>query len=233
MTGSPLVSCIVPVFNGERFVAESIDSALEQTYDPIEIVVVNDGSTDGTKALLGGYGERIKVIDQANAGANAARIRGVEASSGSILAFLDADDLWLPEKTEIQIERLAARPGAGICTCMTENFWEKELANEAERLRGTKHDGPRKASIQSMIFGREIFDRIGGLSTDISHYAEIDILLRARANDVVIEHVDRVLVRRRIHENNISRGRGEQGRADLLFLAEKAIARRRAAKSKE
>lgn len=233
MTGSPLVSCIVPVFNGERFVAESIDSALEQTYDPIEIVVVNDGSTDGTKALLGGYGERIKVIDQANAGANAARIRGVEASSGSILAFLDADDLWLPEKTEIQIERLAARPGAGICTCMTENFWEKELANEAERLRGTKHDGPRKASIQSMIFGREIFDRIGGLSTDISHYAEIDILLRARANDVVIEHVDRVLVRRRIHENNISRDRGEQGRADLLFLAEKAIARRRAAKSKE
>ncbi len=233
MTGSPLVSCIVPVFNCERFVAESIDSALEQTYDPIEIVVVNDGSTDGTKALLGGYGERIKVIDQANAGMNTARNRGVEASSGSLLAFLDADDLWLPEKTEIQIERLAARPGAGICTCMIENFWKKELANEAERLRGTKHDGPRMASIQGIIVRREIFDRIGGLSTDTSHYAEIDILLRARADDVVIEHVDRILVRRRIHENNISRSRGEQGSADLLFLAEKAIARRRAAKSKE
>ena len=233
MTASPLVSCIIPVFDGERFVAESIDSALEQTYDPIEIVVVNDGSTDGTMALLGGYGEQIKVIDQANAGVNAARIRGVEASSGSLLSFLDADDLWLPEKTQIQIERLAARPGAGICTCMIENFWEKELADEAERLRGTKHDGPRMASMQGMMISRKVFDRIGGLSTDILHYDEIDILLRAKAESVGIEHVDRVLVRRRIHDKNISRGRGEQGRADLLRLAEQAIALRRAAKSKE
>ncbi len=232
MTASPLVSCIIPVFNGERFVAESLDSALEQTYGPIEIVVVNDGSTDGTKAVLDRYGERIKVIDQANAGATAARSVGVEASSGSLLAFLDQDDLWLPEKTEMQIERLAARPGAGICTCMIENFWERELADEAERLRGTKHHGPRMASMQGMMISRKVLGRLGGLSSEILHHDVIDILLRARAEGVGIEHVDRVLARRRIHENNISRGPGEQGRADLLFLAEQAIARRRAAKSK-
>ncbi len=139
----------------------------------------------------------------------------------------------MPEKTEIQIERLAARPGAGICTCMIENFWEKELTDEAERLRGTKYDGPRMASMQGMMISRKVFEHLGGLSTDISHFDEIDILLRARAESVGIEHVDRVLVRRRIHENNVSRRRGEQARADLLFLAEKAIARRRAAKSKE
>lgn len=231
MTASPLVSCIIPVFNGERFVAAAVDSALEQTYAPIEIIVVNDGSTDETKAVLGGYGERITVIDQANAGVNAARARGIEASSGSFLAFLDADDLWLSEKTEIQIERLAANPGAGICTCMIENFWERELADEAARLRGTKFDGPRMASMQGMMLSRMAFDRIGGLSTDIAHYDEIDIMLRAKAEGVAIEHVGRVLVRRRIHENNISRSRGEREKTDLLLLAEQAIARRRAAKS--
>ena len=232
MTGSSLVSCIIPVFNGERFVAESLDSVLEQTYAPIEIIVVNDGSTDGTMAVLAGYGEQIKVIDQANAGATAARVRGVEASSGTFLAFLDADDLWLPEKTEIQIDRLTARPEAGICTSMIENFWEKELADEAERLRGTKHDGPRMATMQGMMLSRNVFERLGGFSTDIVHHDEIDMLLRAKAESIVIEHVDRVLVRRRIHENNVSRDRGEQAREDLLSLAEQAIARR-AAKAKE
>ena len=233
MTGSSLVSCIIPVFNGERFVAESLDSILEQTYRPIEIIVVNDGSTDGTKAVLDGYGEQIKVIDQANAGAIAARINGIEGASGSLLAFLDADDLWLPEKTEIQIQHLAARPEAGICTCMIENFWEKELADEAERLRGTEHDGPRVATMQGMVIRRGVLDRLGGLSTDIAHRDEIDLLLRARAGGVAIEHVDRVLVRRRIHENNTSRDRGVLGNADLLLLAEQAIARRRAARAKE
>ncbi len=170
-------------------------------------------------------------IDQTNAGVNAARVRGIEASSGSFLAFLDADDLWLPEKTEIQLESLAASPEAGICTCMIENFWERELADEAARLRGTKFDGPRMASMQGMLLSRMAFDRIGGLSTDIAHYEEIDIVLRAKAEGVAIEHVGRVLVRRRIHENNISRSRGEREKTDLLLLAEQAIARRRAAKS--
>lgn len=231
MTGSPLVSCIIPVFNGERFIAAAIDSALEQTYAPIEIVVVNDGSTDGTKAVLAGYSEKITMIDQANAGVSFARMRGVAASSGSFLAFLDADDLWLPEKTEIQIDRLAARLEGGICTCMIENFWEQEVADEGERLRGTKYDGPRMASMQGMMLSRKVFEHLGGLNTDISHFDEIDLLLHAKAENIWIVHVDRVLVRRRIHENNISRGRGEQGKADLLVLAEQAIARRRAARS--
>ncbi|MHA1537103.1 MAG: glycosyltransferase family 2 protein [Alphaproteobacteria bacterium] len=233
MTGTPLVSCIIPIFNGEKFIAEALDSVFGQTHSPIEIIVVNDGSTDGTKAVLGGYGKRIKVIDQANAGANPARTHGIEASSGSLLAFLDADDLWLPEKTEIQVEQLTGRPKAGISTCLIENFWEQELAGEAEQLRGTKHDGPRMATMQGMMISREVFDRLGGLGSDIVHFDEIDLLLRAKADGVSIEHVDRVLVRRRIHENNISRGRGAQARADLLLLAEQAVARRRAAKANE
>ena len=164
MTGSPLVSCIIPVFNGERFVAAAIDSVFEQTHAPMEIVVVNDGSTDGTKVVLAGYGEKIKTIDQANSGVNAARSRGIEAASGAFLAFLDADDLWLPEKTEIQLARLTANPDSGICTCMIENFWEREVADEAAQLRGTNFHGPRMASMQGMLIAQGGMKRIGGRS---------------------------------------------------------------------
>lgn len=228
MKSSLLVSCVIPVFNGERFLADCLESVLQQTYSPIEIVLVNDGSTDGTKAVLDGYGSRIKVIDQARAGKTIARNRGVEASSGAILAFQDADDLWLPEKTEIQVKHLAAQPEAGICTCMIENFWEHEVAEEAERLRASKYDGPRMATLQGIMLRRDVFDRIGGLNCSIEHNSEVDLLFRARADGIAVTHVDRVLVRRRIHADNVSRARGERGRADLLRLAEQAIARRRA-----
>jgi len=228
VTSAPLVSCVLPVFNGERFVAESLESVFQQSYSPIEIVVVNDGSTDGTKAVLDQYGSRIKVIDQANAGVTAARIRGIAASSGALIAFLDADDLWLPEKTKMQVEHLAAHPEAGICTCLIENFWEEDLAEEAERLRGSKFDGSRMATLQGIVLRPDVLERLGGLSPEIEHHHAVDLLLRARDEGIAIEHVDRVLVRRRIHRDNLSRTRGERGTADLLRLAEGAIARRRA-----
>lgn len=227
MTPSPLVTCIIPVFNGERFIAECLESVFQQTYRRIEVVVVNDGSTDGTKAVLNQYASRIKVIDQDNAGMTIARNRGVEASLGGILAFLDADDLWLAEKTEIQIAKLAANPGVGICTCMMENFWDEEVAEEADLLRGSKYDGPRMSTIQGMIFRREMFNRMGGINPEIEHNSEVDVLSRAREKGIPVAHVDRVLVRRRIHANNASRARGERGRADLLRLAEQAISRHR------
>jgi GT2 family glycosyltransferase len=87
--------------------------------------------------------------------------------------------------------------------------------------------------MQGIVVRRGVLDRLGGLSTDIAHHDEIDLLLRAKAGGVAVEHVDRVLVRRRIHENNISRSRREQGNKDFLILAEQAIARRRAARAKD
>lgn len=105
-----LISCIVPVFNGERYVSETLDSILAQTYRPLELIVADDGSTDGTAAVVARYGEPVRYLWQSNQGPAAARNLGVSAAQGEFVAFLDADDLWHPEKLTRQMARFHARP---------------------------------------------------------------------------------------------------------------------------
>lgn len=231
MNNAPLITCIVPVYNGERFVGETVDSMLAQTYGPIEVVVVNDGSTDGTAKILGQFGDRITVVDQENAGQAAARNHGLKVGKGDFFAFLDADDLWLPEKLELQIAFMAAHRDADLCTCMMENFWEAEMAEEAEQLRDTDHARPYLATWQGILARREVFDRVGTLDTGVAFSDVREWLHRAKGMGVTVEHLDKVLVRRRIHANNLSRGRGDHDPDLLLRLAERALARRRVSAS--
>src|SRR5947208_1919794 len=97
---SPLVSVVIPVFNRHRYVREAIESVLAQTYPAVEVVVTDDGSTDETPDVLRSFGDRIRVITQPNAGIAAARNVAVGAARGSLIALLDSDDRWLPNKLE-------------------------------------------------------------------------------------------------------------------------------------
>ncbi|HEU5297845.1 MAG TPA: glycosyltransferase [Burkholderiaceae bacterium] len=106
----PLVSVIVPAFNCAAFIRQSIDSVLRQDYAPLEVLVVDDGSTDDTVKILGEYGDRIKVLHQANGGPAAARNRAVRAARGEYLAFVDGDDLWLPGHTNALMSYAIAHP---------------------------------------------------------------------------------------------------------------------------
>jgi glycosyltransferase involved in cell wall biosynthesis len=109
--GSPTVSVIVPVYNAERYLGEALESVLAQTYSDYEVIVVNDGSTDGSEQVALGFGDRIRYIRQENAGPGAARNRGIELARGELIAFLDADDLWLPGKLAAQVEFMETHPG--------------------------------------------------------------------------------------------------------------------------
>src|SRR5207245_10700422 len=100
------VSAIIPVFNGERYLAEAIESVLAQTSPASEIVVVDDGSTDGSGAGAGRFGSAARLVFGGHAGAGAARNRGVAESTGELLAFLDADDIWPSDKLERQLAAL-------------------------------------------------------------------------------------------------------------------------------
>ena len=119
MTG-PLVSVVIPTFNRATTVVRAVESVLQQTYRPLELIVVDDGSTDGTSEVLQAYGRAILYVRQDNAGPAAARNRGIRASQGDLVAFLDSDDMWLATKLERQVAVLQrAGPEAPCCLCDT------------------------------------------------------------------------------------------------------------------
>ena len=116
-----LVSAIIPTYNRAGTIERAVNSVLAQTWKPIEVIVVDDGSKDQTVEVLAKYGDKIRVIRQANAGPSAARNAGIKAARGEIITFLDSDDAWLPEKTERQVKLLERTESAGVkcCICNT------------------------------------------------------------------------------------------------------------------
>jgi glycosyltransferase involved in cell wall biosynthesis len=118
----PKISVIIPAFNSARFITAAIDSALSQTHPADEIVVVDDGSTDNTRDIVAAL--PVRYIYQKNAGPSAARNTGIRAATGELLAFLDADDLWLPHKLTTQLKALEARPAAGFSFSTVWNLYE-------------------------------------------------------------------------------------------------------------
>lgn len=114
-----LVSVIIPAFNREKTIRRAVDSVLAQTHGPIELIVVDDGSTDHTADVLADYGDKIRLIRQENQGPSAARNTGIKAATGDIISFLDSDDSWFPDKTARQVRLMerAASLGVGCCVC--------------------------------------------------------------------------------------------------------------------
>ena len=110
----PLISIIVPAYNSARYLAEALDSALAQNYEPKELIVVDDGSTDETSQIIARYGNRLEALRQPNQGSAVARNAGIAASRGEYIAFLDADDLWLPDKLCVQARYLDRHPEVGM-----------------------------------------------------------------------------------------------------------------------
>ncbi len=225
---SPLVSCVVPVFNGERFLSEALDSIMVQSYQPLEVVVVDDGSTDSTPQILASYEARIRRFWQSREGPGAARNRGVLWSRGQIIAFLDADDLWHPEKLERQMARFERQPELDVCLSYVQNFWMPELKNEAERYRGQRISQPLPGySPVAMLARRQVFDAVGLFNPGLRHVHDTEWFLRAREYGAVIEMLPDVLVYRRFHRANRSRLLASASRDEYLHLVKASLDRAR------
>jgi glycosyltransferase involved in cell wall biosynthesis len=213
----PLISCIVPVFNGERFLAEALDSILGQTYRPLEVIVVDDGSTDATAELAAGYAPRVTCLRQDNRGAASAKNLGVSASRGELIAFLDADDLWLPGKLERQAAWLRERPGFCLCLSRFQNFWMPELAAEAQQCGDGPLGQPLSAwQIGTVLASRETCDRVGPFPDVPVGNENMLWFLRAANAGAMIEVLPEVLMRRRFHHGNDTR-RGKAHELELFL----------------
>jgi len=222
------ISCIVPVFNGEAFIGEALESVFAQTLLPAEVIVVDDGSSDRTADVVRRFGKRVRYLRQQNAGPAAARNRGIEAASGELIAFLDADDLWLEEKLARQAQRFARRPELEISLTHVRNFWVAELRAEEERMQ----DHPLATSAlpgyvtQAMMARRRVFETVGPFDEKLRVGEDTDWFLRASDCGAVLEVLPDVLVRRRFHEGNLSRQRAAI-RDHLVDAVARSLRRRR------
>lgn len=189
----PRVTVVIPVYNGERYIRATLESVFAQTYQNYEIICVDDGSKDGSVAILNSYGERIQVIRQANTGQAGARNAGVKRGTGTYVALLDQDDLWYPWKLERQVALLEAHPEAVMAHCDMD--WIDEAGNVIQRNRvsAARMSAP-KGLTMTRLFGwdpciypsttlirKSAFERVGGFDPEIPWYGEdIDLMLRLR-----------------------------------------------------
>lgn len=181
----PLVSVIIPTYNRERCIAEAIDSVLAQTYGQFELIVVDDGSTDATGDLLQSRVDRMRVIRMdGNQGPAAARNRGIAAAAGDLIAFLDSDDLWLPEKLSVQVRFFSDHPGCRVC--QTEELWIRNGVRVNPMRKHAKHSGwiftqclPRCiVSPSAVMLHRTVFDRVGLFDESMPACEDYDLWLR-------------------------------------------------------
>ena len=221
------ISCVIPVFNGERFLAEAIHSVLAQSHGEFEMIVVDDGSVDGTGTVARRFGERVVYVHQDNAGVSSARNQGVQRGSCEFLALLDADDLWHPDKTALQLARFDARATWRSCTAHMENFWSPEVAHEVVALQDGRLTEVQPNLGSSFMCRRSVFDTIGLFDTALKHRDIQDFILRATDAGLQVETLPDVLVKRRIHDADFSRQRNDAGDLELLAVARARIARRR------
>lgn len=208
---SPLVSVVIPVYNRAEKVKAAIDSVLGQDYDHIEIIVVDDGSSDGTPCVLDAYGGRIVTAGQENRGVSAARNTGIRMARGEYIAFLDSDDIWLPEKISRQIQYMQERPG--LLICQTEEIWIRNGVRVNPRNIHKKIGGmifePSLAlcliSPSSVMMRRSLLDVVGLFDEKLPACEDYDLWLRVSCRHEIGLLPEYLVVKHGGHDDQLSK----------------------------
>lgn len=204
-----LVTVVIPCYNQAHFLVEAIESVLAQTYNDVEIIVVNDGSTDDTRRIAGGF-SKVRLIEQKNLGVSAARNAGLGESRGEFLVFLDSDDRLYPDALEIGVSALRKRPEcmfvSGACERIdsrgnfisvfepqlkSDNYYESLLQNNHIAMPG------------SVVYRRAVFEKISGFDVTVNPTADYEIYMRI-ARQFPIFHHNQIVSEYRQHEKSMS-----------------------------
>lgn len=216
---APLVSVIIPTYNSSGFIAQAVQSVLEQTHRRYEVIVVDDGSTDETKDVLSKFGNCIKYLYQENRGPAAARNMGIKVASGEYICFLDADDVWTRGKLELQIAFMEHHPTIGLVFADHEefnaegvilaSFLGQKVVRDDLMLQSPIRDAFMRLVIENFIstptvmVRKECFETVGLFDESLRSVEDRDLWLRISAH-FEIACLPEIVCRRRVHKSNIS-----------------------------
>lgn len=226
----PTVSVVIPVHNGASYIGEAIESVLAQSHQATECLVIDDGSTDGTGDAVAAFGDSVRYLRQTHRGVSTARNQGAQMAKGELVAFLDHDDVWLPDKLARQIETIQSERSTMVLCAI-------EVIDAAGASLGIKRLGARSDLVTGMLLfdGTEtvscsstaLIDRgellgMGGFDPALAMSADWDLLLRVLLEGR-LAYIDEPLVRYRVHDSNMSRNVGAMER-DMRHAFAKAFA---------
>jgi len=228
MNSKPKVSVIIPTYNSAQFITETLESVFAQTYKDYEVIVVDDGSTDNTKEVLKPYMSKIRYIYKENGGPASARNVGIKNAQGEYIAFLDSDDLWLPEKLEKQVEYFKSDPDVALVFSDCISFGDEELIRKRKR----KYKGDvflhllRENFIPTLtvIAKKKCFDEVGYFDTDKSLISseDYDMWLRI-ARSFKVGYIEEPLAKRRINRKSLSFSNIDRAYMATLKVIKKAV----------
>jgi len=224
-----LVSVVIPTHDGERTLRWTVESVLAQAHRPLEVVVVDDGSTDATAEIAAGLGPELRVVRQRRCGHPAARNRGVREARGDLVAFVDHDDLWTEGRLESQLACLDGDPGLDLVFGHVQNFLSPELS-AAERRRLAVPLEPLPGLVPgAMLARRRAFERVGPFDESRAVGDFLDWYGRAEGEGLRAHMLDRTVLRRRIHRTNHQRVYRQEVGPGYLRAVKDLLDRRRAA----
>lgn len=200
---APRISVIVPVYNGEAYLAQALDSILQQDWPDFELIVVDDGSTDATARIARSYGDRLVYRHQPNAGQGAARNAGLALATGDFIAFLDADDVWLPAKLSRQMALLSQQADIDMVFGLMEMFHSPELSEERRQAIRGHGEVMAGCSVCTLLARREAFARVGVFPAERTMGEFMDWYLRAKEAGLRQAMLEEVVVKRRLHNGNM------------------------------
>lgn len=202
VVGTSTVSVIVPVYNAEPWLAETLESILGQTAPPQQVIVVDDGSTDQSATVARRYAKYIQLVQQPNAGCAHARNGGVDLAQGELLAFLDADDCWFPEKLALQLAALQQAPALEAVFGQMEQRSAVESTEQNEFVFNAHvQDG---YNLNTILIRRQAFQRIGAFDPTLHLINSLEWVWRARRMGLAAQILPQVVAWRRVHGENMS-----------------------------
>ena len=200
---APRVSVLIPTYNCAKYLPEAIESVLAQSFKDFEIIVVDDGSTDDTAQVVARY-PQVRYLQKVHSGISETRNAAVSAACGEVVAFLDADDLFAPDKLQKQIAYLDENPDCQLVFTKAENFYQDAAASREEAQQAL-FDASLERCIITCAIRRSVFKEHGGFRTDYPHGEDTQFMYRLSISGISINHcLPEVLYKRRVHSSNIS-----------------------------